>query len=263
MLRKTLCATALALAVTACADHSTVAPAASATDASFAVAQASASLFGSDAVSADAPFAGLDRMWGLWQLPDSLALSAEQQATITSLVAAFRDQAAPLVAQLDSIRAKAVAARRTGASTANVRVMLAAGADVHVQLQAALDTLKQAITNALTPAQAAWVLAHEPGACDPQAAPPLTDAQRTQLQALVTAFQQANAADIATVRAAHLAADSAYHAGASASEIQAIVDAARPALDRLRAAQLTLQQQITAVLGTDQRPATCRRRRGG
>ena len=237
MIRKSVIGAALAVVLVACADRSTsvIAP----NDVSLAVAQASAAMFGSDAVGSDAPDAGMDQLWAPGQLPDSIKLTSEQQAAITALVTAFHDQNAPLIAQLDAIRQEAVAAHKAGATMDQVKAILAKGAAIHQQLDAAQAALKQAIAALLTPAQLAWLAAHGPKVCDPHVTPPLTDAQKAQIKALVDAFNTANAADIAAVKAAHQAADSARHAGASEAAVKAILDAVKPALDRLHTATET------------------------
>lgn len=81
----------------------------------------------------------------------------------------------------------------------------------------------------------------------------LTDAQKAQIQALVAAFVAANAADIATMKGAHDAARDALKAGATRDEVKAILEAAKPAADRVRAAAEALRTAIAAVLTPAQR----------
>jgi Spy/CpxP family protein refolding chaperone len=76
----------------------------------------------------------------------------------------------------------------------------------------------------------------------------LTAAQKTQIQALVMAFAVANAADLATMKAAHEAARAAHAAGKSKADLQAILDGAKAAADRVRAAAAALQTAIHNVL---------------
>lgn len=86
-----------------------------------------------------------------------------------------------------------------------------------------------------------------PGAAFPDSIR-LTEAQRTQIQALVAAFATANAADLATMRSARDAARQAIRDGKSRDEVRAILEAARPAADRVRAAAEALRASIRALL---------------
>lgn len=81
----------------------------------------------------------------------------------------------------------------------------------------------------------------------------LSDAQKTAIQALVTAFQTANAADLAAMKAAHIAAREAHKAGKTRDEIRAILATAKPAADRVHAASQALHTAIQAVLTPAQR----------
>ena len=76
----------------------------------------------------------------------------------------------------------------------------------------------------------------------------LTAAQKTQIQALVAAFAVANAADLVAMRAAHDAARTAHQAGKTKAEIQAILDGAKAAADRVRANAVALRTAINNVL---------------
>ena len=93
---------------------------------------------------------------------------------------------------------------------------------------------------------------HGPGAALPDSIK-LTDAQKAQIQALVTAFQTANKADLDAMKAAHQAAMAARKAGKTHDEVKAILDAAKPAADRVRAAAEALHAAINAVLTPLQR----------
>lgn len=81
----------------------------------------------------------------------------------------------------------------------------------------------------------------------------LTAAQKTQIEALVSAYQAANAADLATMRAAHAAARAAHKVGKTRAEVKAILDAVKPAADRVKAAADALRTAIRAVLTPAQR----------
>jgi len=81
----------------------------------------------------------------------------------------------------------------------------------------------------------------------------LTDEQKASIQALVTAFRDANAADIAAMRTAHQAARDARKAGQTREEVRAILEAAKPAAERVRTAAAALRTAIQAILTAEQR----------
>jgi Spy/CpxP family protein refolding chaperone len=81
----------------------------------------------------------------------------------------------------------------------------------------------------------------------------LTDAQKAQIQALVEAYLAANAADMATMKAARVAAREAIKAGKTREEVRAILEAAKPAAERVRAAAAALREAIRNVLTPAQR----------
>lgn len=81
----------------------------------------------------------------------------------------------------------------------------------------------------------------------------LTDAQKAQIQALVTAFQTANKPDLDAMRAAMQAAHAAMKAGSTRDQVKAILDAAKPAADRVHAAADALRVAIGNVLTAAQR----------
>ena len=76
----------------------------------------------------------------------------------------------------------------------------------------------------------------------------LTDAQKTQIRSLMSAFETANAADIAATKAAHMAARAAHRDGRSREEIKALLDAAKPAAERIRVASQALRSAVQNVL---------------
>jgi len=81
----------------------------------------------------------------------------------------------------------------------------------------------------------------------------LTDAQKTTIKALVDAFAAANAADLAAMKAAHVKAREAHKAGATREAIKAILDAAKPAAERVRTAAEALRVAIGNVLTAAQK----------
>lgn len=91
-----------------------------------------------------------------------------------------------------------------------------------------------------------------PGAAFPDSIK-LTDAQKTQIQALVAAFTAANATDLAAMKAAREAARKAIRDGKTKDEVRAIMATAKAAADRVRAASETLRASIRALLTPAQR----------
>ena len=93
---------------------------------------------------------------------------------------------------------------------------------------------------------------HGPAAALPDSLK-LSDAQKTLIAALVTAFQTANKADLDAMKAAMDAAHAARKAGKTHDEVKAILDAARPAADRVHAKAEVLRAAIDNVLTAAQR----------
>jgi hypothetical protein len=81
----------------------------------------------------------------------------------------------------------------------------------------------------------------------------LTADQKAQIAALHEAFMQANAADIAALRALEQQFRAARRAGASRSDLLAILQQARPIQERLASAFSALQDAIWAVYTPEQR----------
>jgi LTXXQ motif family protein len=76
----------------------------------------------------------------------------------------------------------------------------------------------------------------------------LTAAEKTAIQALVSAYATANAADLAALEAIHAQAVAAMKAGDTKAQVQAIVAKAAPTLARVKAAAEALHTAIKAVL---------------
>jgi Spy/CpxP family protein refolding chaperone len=91
-----------------------------------------------------------------------------------------------------------------------------------------------------------------PGAAFPDSIK-LTDAQKTQIEALVAAFQAANKTDLDAMKAAMDAARAAMKAGKSRDEVKAILAGAKAAADRVHAKGETLRAAIDAALTASQR----------
>jgi Spy/CpxP family protein refolding chaperone len=211
--------------------------------------------YGSMQISEQNPGAGLIERLG--QLPAEIALTEAQIAHISALVQAFIAATAADREALAAIRAAAADARSAGKSPEEVRAILAGGLEIRRRLREAEVALHRGILASLTPAQRAWLANRPP----PQPRPcALTEDQRTEISGLMAAFEQANADDIALVRAVHERARAAHQAGASRQEIAAILAEAREAVQRLRAAREALRAAIQAVLTPEQQAAGCFRR---
>jgi Spy/CpxP family protein refolding chaperone len=145
---------------------------------------------------------------------------------------------------------------QAGKSREEVRAILEQGIPIRQRLHAAETQLRSDILAVLTAEQRAWLEAHQPRPCT---AAPLTDAQKAEISALVAAFEQANRADIEAIRAAFEQARTAHQNGASREEIHAILETVRPAMQRVRAAEVALAAAIAAVLTPEQRASGCHR----
>lgn len=113
------------------------------------------------------------------------------------------------------------------------------------------------IESILTAEQQAWLDGNLRSRCDPRSVPALTDAQITEIRGLLVAYEQNNKPDIAAVKAAFEKAREARENGATREQIKAILDAVRPAMERLAAAQAALLKAIDAVLTAEQRASGC------
>jgi Spy/CpxP family protein refolding chaperone len=188
----------------------------------------------------------------------ALQLTAEQRAQIAALTQAFMEASRADRDALAALHAEARAAHQTGRPAAEIRQILERGRDIHVRLAAAEAKLRADIMAVYTPEQRAWLEQNRPRVCTPAQQPPaLSEAQRTQLAAIHAEFRRANQADLALVEAAALAARAAAQAGKSPAEIRQILEAARPAHDRLAAAHQQLQTAIEALLTPEQRATRC------
>lgn len=81
----------------------------------------------------------------------------------------------------------------------------------------------------------------------------LSDAQKAQIEALVTAFQAANKTDLDAMKAAMVAARAAKQAGKTHDEVKAILETAKAAAERVRAKGEALRAAINNVLTAAQR----------
>jgi Spy/CpxP family protein refolding chaperone len=180
-------------------------------------------------------------------LPDSLKLSADQQAAIRALISAFE---AATKADRDSLQAILRRAREAGRGAA--AGILRDGAPVIARLAAAEARLKSDIDAVLTAEQRAWLASHSPRNCRPDKFPALTDAQKAQIAALERAFNDKNKADLDAVKAAFEAAR-----GKPRDEAERILQATAAARARLEAARKALRESIVAVLTPEQKASGC------
>jgi Spy/CpxP family protein refolding chaperone len=193
----------------------------------------------------------------LHRLPDNLKLSADQEGKIKALLTAYQEANGADIEALAKIDAEAKAAARAGKSREEIQAILARGDAIRARLEVAEKALQTAIEAVLTAEQKAWLDSHQLKRCEAGTFPALTDAQRTQIAALIAAYEQANKADIDAVKAALERARTAQRSGASKAEVQAILDAVKANMDRLRAAQDVLVKAIDAVLTAEQRASGC------
>jgi Spy/CpxP family protein refolding chaperone len=249
MMWRPLAILTLAFSVAACAGDAT-APAGEDVD---ALLEEMAGLAWSVTQVADGGI-GHGLMQRLAGLPADIALSADQRARIGALIEAFVAATAADRAALTAIREEAADARRDGATPEQVRAILATGAEPRKRLHEATIALQRAVLAELTPAQRAWLANRPPPEPRPCA---LSDTQRTEISGLLAAYEAANAADIALIRAVHERARAAKDAGATRAEVAAILAEGREAVQRLRAARDALREGIRAVLTPEQLAAGC------
>lgn len=189
---------------------------------------------------------------GIHRLPDNLKLTADQQARIKALMTAFADATKADREALAAIDRQAKEARKAGKTQAEVEAILRTGDAIRQRLSAAEAKLKADLDAVLTAEQKAWLNSNKAPTC-----PSLTDAQRTQIAALIAAYEQANKADLDAVKAALDNAKAAREAHATKDQIVAILNAVKPNLDRLKAASDKLRADIEALLTPEQKNARC------
>jgi len=193
----------------------------------------------------------------LHALPDSIALSADQEAKIKALVDAYNAATKADRDSLNAILRQARDAVRAHKSPADVKAILDTGAPIATRLATAATNLKTAIDGVLTADQKAWLASHAPKDCKRGSFPPLTDAQKIQMKAYEAAFETANKTDLEAVRKALDSVKVAIRAGQTAAQVQAILDAVKPAIDRLATARKTLHDQLESVLTPEQKASGC------
>lgn len=190
------------------------------------------------------------RIIPILRFPDSLKLTTAQETQIKALYEQFRHATKAEREALAAIMKQAREAAHAGKSREEVRAILAQGDPIRVRLEAAEKKLHNDILAVLTAEQKAWLQSHHPKHCN---APPLTEAQRTQIAALIASFEQANKTDLEAIKKAHEDARAAAKAGATREQIHAILGAVAPAMARVAAARIELGTAIKAVLTPEQR----------
>ena len=185
-------------------------------------------------------------------LPDSLKLSADQQAKIKALSEAFQAATKADREALGAVLKEARDAKKGGTSKDEVGKILAKGAAIAARLATAETKLKSDIDAILTADQRAWLASHQPKKCDPRKFATLTDAQKDQIKTLEKAFEQNNKADLQAVKAAYEDAE-----GKPKADRDAIIAKVAPAIARLDAARKALTAAISAVLTPEQRASGC------
>jgi Spy/CpxP family protein refolding chaperone len=191
----------------------------------------------------------------LHRLPRELALTSAQQTEIQTLLSRFNEATKADRELLAAIGRQMLEAIKAGKSREEIRAIIARGDAARERLRAAEAALRAAIEGVLTAEQKAWLAKRD----DDRRCKviPLTAEQRTQISALVADFQKVNAPDFAIIRDAFEKARTAHKNGATRAEIAAILEAARPAMERIRAAQAKLNEAILAVLTPEQRTSRC------
>jgi Spy/CpxP family protein refolding chaperone len=190
----------------------------------------------------------------LHRLPEALALTAAQQERINALITAFQQATEADRQALATIGRQAREAAQAGKTREEISAILAQGGAARERLRAAEAKLRADVDSVLTPEQKAWLAGQDGRRCTPVS---LTDPQRTQIGALVAAFQEANKADFATVQTALQAARDAHRSGATREQVAAILEGVRPAMDRIRAASEKLASDIEALLTAEQKASGC------
>ena len=190
----------------------------------------------------------------LHRLPESLALTAAQKTQIDALLTRFNEATKADRDALAAIGKQVMEAIKAGKSRDEIRTILAQGDAARERLRAAEAALRTAIEAVLTAEQKAWLASQDGRRCTPIT---LTEQQRTQISALVADFQKANSADLAIIRDALEKARTAHKSGATREQIAAILEAARPAMERIRAAEKALADAIKALLTPEQQASGC------
>jgi hypothetical protein len=183
----------------------------------------------------------------VFRLPASLALTSAQQAQMNALLAKHEQETASDVAAYTAIVAQARSARASGASSASIDAIMAAGADIRRRLDAADAAHRAAIEAILSPAQREWLAQCANG-------PAISPAQAQQIAAIEQAYASASKSDVAAIEkalASIMALRNGTQSGASIeAQIGSILEQITPARERLRALQQQRDADIAKVMGT-------------
>lgn len=190
-------------------------------------------------------------------LPDELELTPEQEAKIEALIKAFKEANKADREALKAIIHEAKEAKKANKSDAEIKAILDKGAPIAARLAGAAAKLKTDIDAILTAEQRAWLASHEPKNCKKNLFPPLTDAQKAQMKAFEAEFKEGSKADLRAVKAGLKEIKKATHNGASAADIQKILDEIKPAIDRLAGGRKTLKEKLESVLTAEQKASGC------
>lgn len=106
-------------------------------------------------------------------IPDSLKLTAAQEAAIKALHDAFAAAHKAQFDQLKAIRDEALAAIKAGKTRDDVRAILEKGKPIMDAMKADFDALRAAVAALLTPAQKAWAGSHQRMGGGPMGGPPI------------------------------------------------------------------------------------------
>ncbi|MGQ0814932.1 MAG: Spy/CpxP family protein refolding chaperone [Gemmatimonadota bacterium] len=196
----------------------------------------------------------------LHRFPDHLKLTDAQTAQIRALLQQFATDTHADRDALAAILREARAAHQAGKSRGEIRAILEQGEPIRQRLLAAEQKLRADVLALLTPEQRAWLESHQPPRrCSGQS---LSESQRTEISALIAAFEHANSADLAAIRDALERARAARANGASREDIKAILETVKAAMERVRAARIELAKDISALLTPEQRASGCYLPRG-
>src|SRR5687768_3527841 len=117
-------------------------------------------------------------------LPDEIALSDAQRSQIRGFVEDFMAATKSDREALQGILKQARDAIQAGKSREEVTAIMRQGAPIRDRIHAAEKELVADIQSVLTAEQKAWIASHRPPRCDASKFPPLTDAQKAQIEAL-------------------------------------------------------------------------------
>ncbi len=247
-MRRPILSCIAAVAIAACSADAT------APDADLAL---DAGLFGTALTQTGAYDARLyqDRLFNA--LPDEIALSADQRAKIRAFVDEFIESTKLDREALVDILQEAREAARAGKSRAEIRQILEKGSALGERLHDAEKELVANIRSVLTPQQKAWLASHRPERCDASKFPPLTDAQKAQIQMIEQSFRENNKADLDAIRGIMEEVREAILSGNPREEITAILARGVTIARRLAEARKDLREDILAVLTPGQRASRC------